>query len=205
MDDLEARSRNRPETEAALRAAACDLLAKSGFQALGVNAIARAAGCDKQLIYRYFGGLDGLMAAVGEDLAAWVGSALDDPTPHSSYAGLVEALLMRLTAALRYDPLARQIAAWEIAAPSPLMQPLAKARSKAMQDWVAARRGSLRPPPGTDAPALIALLVAAIQHLALAEAGSGALSGLTLDDAGWHRIESLIRRIIRQELPPPPQ
>jgi AcrR family transcriptional regulator len=62
-------TRNRARTEAAILAAAEMLLAERGFTAFGVNAIARAAGCDKQLIYRYFGGLDGLAEAIGRKLA----------------------------------------------------------------------------------------------------------------------------------------
>jgi len=194
------RPRNRAETEAALRQAARGLLAEQGFAGLGVNVIARRAGCDKQLIYRYFGGLDGLMASLGADLAGWIDAALTPETAPETYADLVEAMLLRLARALRADPLVRQITAWEVMAPSPLLAPLAKARSAALQAWVEARRGDLRPPPGTDAPALIALLVAAVQHLALAEHSGQAFSGLTLDGAGWARIEAQLSRLIRSAL-----
>ncbi len=198
--DPSPRPRNRVETESALRRAARDLLANSGFQGLGINAIARRAGCDKQLIYRYFGGLDGLMAAVGADLADWIGSALDPETAPASYADLVASMLLRLADALRHDPLIRQIAAWEVIDPTPLVQPLARARSVALTAWVEARRGTLRPPPGVDAPALIALLVAAVQHLAMAEASMGRFSGLTLDEPGWRRLQTMLTRIVQQQL-----
>ncbi len=56
--------RNRPVTERKLTRAVEKLLARGGFGMLGPSAVAREAGVDKKLIYRYFGNLDGLVAAV---------------------------------------------------------------------------------------------------------------------------------------------
>ena len=64
--------RDRSATSARILKAASELLAESGFQNFGVNAIARRAGCDKQLIYRYYGGMDGLVDAIGGELARWI-------------------------------------------------------------------------------------------------------------------------------------
>ncbi|RJF88756.1 TetR/AcrR family transcriptional regulator [Oleomonas cavernae] len=54
--------RDRAATQARLVAAAGNVLARDGFAALGVNRIAVEAGCDKVLIYRYFGGWKGCCA-----------------------------------------------------------------------------------------------------------------------------------------------
>ncbi|HCV71491.1 MAG TPA: TetR family transcriptional regulator, partial [Agrobacterium sp.] len=59
-DKPEKRIKDRAATEKAIFEAARSLLAEEGFQGFGINAVARRAGCDKQLIYRYFGGLEGL-------------------------------------------------------------------------------------------------------------------------------------------------
>ena len=56
--------RNRPATERRLKNAVGKLLARGGFGVLGPSAVAREAGVDRMLIYRYFGNLDGLVAAV---------------------------------------------------------------------------------------------------------------------------------------------
>jgi hypothetical protein len=55
------RSRDRAATEERILAAVGQVLARDGFGAIGVNAIAREAGVDKVLIYRYFGGLPELL------------------------------------------------------------------------------------------------------------------------------------------------
>jgi AcrR family transcriptional regulator len=47
-------ARDREETKTKILQAVGQVLATSGFQGLGINAIARVAGVDKVLIYRYF-------------------------------------------------------------------------------------------------------------------------------------------------------
>ena len=41
------------------------------FPPFGINAVARQAGCDKVLIYRYFNGLEGLLMAFAETTELW--------------------------------------------------------------------------------------------------------------------------------------
>jgi AcrR family transcriptional regulator len=59
------RPRDRAATEQRIVDAAIGILSDDGFVALGINPLADRAGVDKQLIYRYFGGLDGVVAALG--------------------------------------------------------------------------------------------------------------------------------------------
>jgi AcrR family transcriptional regulator len=58
-------------TRQRLIASVGSLLAREGFKGMGVNAVAREAGVDKVLIYRYFGGLPGLIAAFGKEGDFW--------------------------------------------------------------------------------------------------------------------------------------
>ncbi|HEX4199252.1 MAG TPA: helix-turn-helix domain-containing protein [Caulobacteraceae bacterium] len=58
--------RDRSRTEAKLREAVLNVLVEGGFGALTPTAVGKAAGVDKMLIYRYFGGMDGLMQAVAD-------------------------------------------------------------------------------------------------------------------------------------------
>ena len=55
--------KNRQATELALIKAVDDIIEESGFEGLGINAVAAKAGVAKMLIYRYFNSLDGLIAA----------------------------------------------------------------------------------------------------------------------------------------------
>lgn len=196
----EARGRDRARTQDAILAAARQVLAESGFPGFGINAVARQAGCDKQLIYRYFGGLDGLVEAIGDDLAAWVSASLGQasgPTP-ASYGELVERLMLGFLASFRSDALVQKIAAWEIADASPLVHRLSEARGKALAQWIASQRADLVPPPGIDAAAINALLIAALQHLVLSAAAMGQFGGMRLDrDEDWQRVEAAAVAMIR--------
>lgn len=191
------KSRDRARTEAAILAAAEAQLAEGGFQAFGVNAVARRAGCDKQLIYRYYGGLDGLVDAVGTNLGARYAQAPAQP-PAQSYGELTERLLLAFLEQFRGDRLAQRVAAWEVAERSPLVDRLAAARAEALGRWMEEARGGLTPPPGIDAPAINALLIGAIQQLVLASSTMGSFAGLPLsEDRNWIRARLALRGLIR--------
>ena len=51
------------ESEKRLIKAVSTVIEEDGFDKVGINHVARTAGCDKVLIYRYFGGLEGLLTA----------------------------------------------------------------------------------------------------------------------------------------------
>ncbi|MCC6984157.1 MAG: TetR/AcrR family transcriptional regulator [Bauldia sp.] len=194
------RPRDRQATRRAILFAAKEVLAESGFQEFGVNTVARRAGCDKQLIYRYYGGLEGLVDAIGGELGFWVRDSLRPIAalgPPSSYAELMERLALGFLEALREDPLVQRIVAWEIAAPSPEVQRLATSRSRGLVGWIAEMRGDLAPPEGLDAPAVNAVLVAAIQLLVVAAASTGQFAGLRLKtEKDWERVRAALRILI---------
>jgi AcrR family transcriptional regulator len=195
-----ARPRNRDTTASAILDAAAALLAREGFPAFGVNAVAREAGCDKQLIYRYFDGADGLLDALGERLADWVAvrmrplEALGRPR---SYSELMLRMALGFLHALRDDPLVRRLVAWEVAAPTPQVRRLADARGRALAAWMHTQRGGLTAPADCDAPAITALLIGAIQHLVVAAVASGGFAGMRLvDEADWERVRTALRVVI---------
>ncbi len=199
-------TRDRPGTEEAIVQAAKLVLAEEGFSAFGVNAIARRAGCDKQLIYRYFGGLDGLVDAIGEDLADLFQELMEEPgeVASSTYAAFVEHLIVALLGAFRRSDLLLRIAAWEVLDPSPVTLRLANVRGRALGEWIQARRGHLRPPEGVDFGAINAVLIAAVQHLVLSGRAVGAFGNVPLTtDENWHRIEDTLRMLVRASYPRP--
>lgn len=199
--DAAPRTRDRARTEEAIIAAARDVLAEHGFQGFGINAIARRAGCDKQLLYRYYGGLDGLADAIGNDVANGLGRRLTEQsgdTVPDSYAALIEKLVLGFIDVLRTDSLLRRIIAWEVSEPGPMVVRFAAARSFVLRRWVERQRGDLAPPDGLDAPAINAVLIAAAQHLVLSGAAIGGFAGLDLsNDDGWARIRDSVCRLVR--------
>ncbi len=55
------KKRDRERTKGKILKAVGEVIEKYGTEKVGVNLIAREAGVNKVLIYRYFGGVDGLM------------------------------------------------------------------------------------------------------------------------------------------------
>ena len=135
----EKRIRDRSATEKAILGAAKSLLAEEGFQNFGINAVARRAGCDKQLIYRYYGGLNGLVEAIGADLGTWVKDRIPEDTGGMfllTYGDLMERLSLLFLEALRDDPLVRRIVAWEVSENTEQVRRLSEARSKALDAFM---------------------------------------------------------------------
>lgn len=197
--------RDRNATTARILKAASELLAESGFQNFGVNAVARRAGCDKQLIYRYFGGMDGLVDAIGVELAGWVERKMPENGGGGfllTYGDLVERLLLLFMEALRDDPLMKKIMAWEISENSPEVRRLSEARSKSLALWIDRVRGKMQPPKGVDQSTLNALLIGSVQHIVLAGEAAGRFAGIELQSPkDWDRVAQSIRRLVRGVYP----
>jgi AcrR family transcriptional regulator len=195
------RSRDRPATERRILDAAQSILTEQGSSGFGVNAVAREAGVDKQLIYRYFGGLDGLLGALGERLAQWWEDQLlgDEPVkPPGTYSEFIEMLALRLMNIMRHEPLALQSMLWELTDGSSPVAALTAARARALGGWMVRTRGDLRPPEGVDAYAVNALIVSGISYFVLASRSSRNVIGLATDDEDtWTRMEAVIVTIVR--------
>src|SRR5665647_2678617 len=71
-------ARDRFATRAAILESAAAIVAAEGVGSLGINALANAARCDKVLIYRYFGGLDGVLRSLGAERMLWPAAQLED-------------------------------------------------------------------------------------------------------------------------------
>ncbi|MEH2447804.1 MAG: helix-turn-helix domain-containing protein [Nostoc sp.] len=111
-------ARDKEETKARILAAVGKLLAESGFKQLGVNAIAREAGVDKVLIYRYFENLPSLLQTFGKEGNYWitVEELIEDETAvdAESLADWMVLLLTRFMYDLQERPITQEIMRWEL-------------------------------------------------------------------------------------------
>ena len=195
-------TRDREATEQRFIEAAARVIARDGAAGLGVNAIAAEAGADKKLIYRYFGGLDGLLEAMGANTAVWIGDALS--ASKGGYGQRMAAVFAAYAANLRDDPVLQKLLAWELAGPSDTLRRIDAARSKAMYAVMPKLRGDEKPPKDIDVPAVNAILLAALHYLTLRGATMGAFSGMPLKtDADWKRVmaafDGLLARTYQQD------
>ena len=107
------------ETEKRLLEAVSHIVENDGFTKIGVNRIANQAGCDKVLIYRYFGGLDGLLVewAKRHDYYSFAYSAFIDTikrTEDGDIRQIVKDVLMCQLNYLKDNVLMQELLVWEL-------------------------------------------------------------------------------------------
>ena len=110
--------RNREMTRERLISAVGKVVAEVGFKQLGVNMVAREAGVDKKLIYRYFGGLNGLEDAYGRTVEFWPNAEELLGDDRDRIRGMAPSELMsvffkRYLRAILQRPQTLEILAWE--------------------------------------------------------------------------------------------
>jgi AcrR family transcriptional regulator len=193
--------RDREATERRILEATGRILARHGFRGLGVNAIAREARADKVLVYRYFGGLPGLLEAYAQSTDFWPSAdELAPRDPSADPAALASAMLSGLVRALRSRPATQEILAWELVEPSPLAERTAEVRERAGVELMAKLPAEL--PPGVDLPAVAALLTAGLTYLVLRSRTTRAWLGVPLQDAAtFQRLERAAETVVRALLP----
>ena len=193
-----ARPRDRAATEERLLNAVGEVLAREGFQAIGVGSVAREAGVDKVLIYRYFGGLPGLLQAWGAsgrfwprvaDLLALEGEGFMQRPAAERWARFFEHFIDEL----RRRPLTLAMLAVEVQERNELTAILETER----EEWGAEAARVLGGPEFDAAPhvrAVTLLLVAGVQYLALRARRIRWFGGVDIQsDAGWEELKASIR------------
>ncbi len=196
-------ARNRPHTESRIIRSVGTVLEDDGFEKVGINLIARTAGVDKVLIYRYFGGLDGLLAAFGESADIWwdvdeiVGEHLAKPK-HETLSYWCALALARQVSALRRRPVTQQILLWELSQSNALIRHLNQLREERMQQLV--RRVIELGGKRADARlmAVHSLLGGASEYLVLRARRSENILGMDFSsDTGWRRLEASISALVK--------
>ncbi|MFT5506728.1 MAG: AcrR family transcriptional regulator [Gammaproteobacteria bacterium] len=124
-------SARRIATEQKILNALETLLKDHSYTGVGINAIARQAGCDKVLIYRYFDGLEGLLQSYAtlNDLW-WQTEDLFDFDPRSKpISETLSQLLQKHVEILRAKPVTLEVMAWEMSHQNNLTIALGRTRS----------------------------------------------------------------------------
>jgi AcrR family transcriptional regulator len=192
----------REATEEKILAAVGSLLESRGVEALGVNAIAGAAGVDKVLIYRYFGDLDGLMRRYGESADFW--PSLDEilggnrEVLRAVTAGEVASrIVVNYGRALRRRPATIALLSWECAHRNELTTILEETR-EAWSDRLLEEVRRAWPSTPSVVFGLATLLSAAMNYLVLRSRGTKVFGGMDLDsEEGWAAIEATITAALR--------
>lgn len=195
---LPVRSRDRAATEERILAAVGEVLVRDGFGGIGVNAIAREAGVDKVLIYRYFGGLPELLRAWGasgrfwprvKDLLGDEPRALLDLPAAERYARFFEHFIDEL----RARPITLAVLAAEVTERNELTMIL-EAEREAWGEEASRVLGGAEFAARPWLAGTTLMLVAGVQYLLLRSRRIRQFGGIDLQsDEGWNALKASLR------------
>jgi AcrR family transcriptional regulator len=204
---VKGRGRDRAATEERILMAVGHVLARDGFRAVGVNAIAREAGIDKVLIYRYFGGLPDLLRRWGASGRFWPtadellgddATAVNELPVDARYALFFD----RFIDALRARPLTIEILAAEIDERNELTAILEDEREQ-WGDKVEMLFGGEAFRSRPELRGITLLLVAGVQYLLVRARTIRLFGGIDLQsEAGWAGLKASLRAASRSLLAP---
>jgi AcrR family transcriptional regulator len=176
------------------------LLADEGFKGLGVNKVAKAAGVDKVLVYRYFGGLPQLIKAYSETVDFWpTVDELMGPNPNRVKClppdQQVAEFFKAFVAAMRRRPATQDILAWELIERNELTMQLEDVRIRTILEYFEFLDEI---PDDDNLTAIVALMGGAVNHLIVRNRISRSYAGIDLEsEDGWERINKGIDLLLR--------
>lgn len=180
------------------------LLARVGFNRFNEDLVARESGLKKINIFRFFGGLPGLVSAFGDSGRFWpstwellqeTNKGFTDFPPEQQMAAFFKSLLV----CLRRRPQTLDILAWEPLERNELSKRLEDIRVRTSLEYFEHLHGEI--PEDIDLSAVVALLAGAVFFLSVQSRNSKTFGGIDLQsEAGWRRIEQAIELLMRGSL-----
>ena len=187
--------KNREQTEEKILEAVGSIIENQGFEKVGINAIATEAGVSKMLIYRYFGGVEELIAQylIQKDYWANTDAAIINP---EAVGDSIKSMFRQQVEQLRNDITLRQLYRWELSTNNQNIRQLRNRREEngcRLIKMVSALMGC----PDAQVAALASILSASISYLALLEDQCQSYNGICLQtDEGWNQLMQGIEMII---------
>ena len=179
--------RDRDVTEQRMLKAVGEMIRRDGFEKLGVNAVAAHCGVSKILIYRYFGSLDGLLAAYIRQHDFWINFPLDIPG-RAHLPEFLKKTFRTMIGRLHGDPTLRRLYRWELSSKNELVAALRRQREQAGLELIArvSRKTGL---PESEVAVLATFLTASVTYLVLLEEYCPVYNGIPIGEAaGWEQI-----------------
>lgn len=176
------------------------IVVRDGFAAVGINSVAKEAGADKTLIYRYFGDMEGLLTAFisQRDYFGNLTNQLGDPSQIKTAGELIDTVKKIFTGQLKEilnNKELREILIWELSADSKAAKMAAKMREKVSMDFINAIKEKFEI-KDMDVEAFLSILSGGIYYLALRAKTVNVFTGIKLNDDGWIRMEDSISYVI---------
>lgn len=188
-------TKNRQATEMSLIKAVNDIIEESGFEGLGINAVATKAGVAKVLIYRYFDSLDGLIAAYIQQNDYWIN--FNEQLPDKAHISeFIKKTFKRQIVELRKSYTMKRLYRWELSTDNKFVRELRDKREK-KSVWLVEAISKLTQHPQRETAAVATVISAAISYLALLEENCPVYNGLKIQtETGWEQLEDGINLLV---------
>lgn len=187
------------ETEKRLLEAVSQIIENDGFTKIGVNRIANQAGCDKVLIYRYFGGLDGLLVewAKRHDYYSFAYSEFIETikkVESKDIKQIVKNVFMRQLYHLKDNVLMQELLVWELSGHSSF-KGIIEERERIGYKLQKELNRVLN--TDSDNSMSIAIIVSAINYIVLFTRQYHKINGIDFSKPeAWDRMKSTISRYV---------
>lgn len=195
--------RDRESTEKRLLETLGEIVREQGFEKIGVNAVAARSGVSKILIYRYFGSVEGLMAAYIRQNDFWINFIPDIPGREQLPAFLKEMFHGQI-ARLRSNPTLKRLYRWELSSDNELTARLREQRENTGTELIG-KVSRATGYPEQEIAALATLLTASVTYLVMLEEFCPYYNGIRLDEEeGWKQIGRGIDTMVDAYFSKPP-
>lgn len=195
-------AKNKALTMRRLITAVGDIFMQNGYEGLGVNKVARVAGVNKKLIYRYFGSLDRLIEAYVVENDYWMllaenlGNFMADFTMQENEL-MISQVLVKQFEHFSKDKKMQELIRWELSGNSPLMKSIHHARESIGEKLLNTTDPHFQKRP-VNFRAVAALLVGGIYYTILhAKTNGGKFADLDMNSpADRIQLAATIKQIV---------
>lgn len=179
--------RDREGTEKRLIDAIGQMIAEQGFEKIGINAVATQSGVSKILIYRYFGSVEGLMAAYIRQHDFWLNFPLEFPAKEE-LPMFVKEMFKSQIEQLRNNPTLKRLYRWELSSNNDIIAKLREQREEAGLHIVETI-SRLTSHPQEEMAVMASVVTASITYLVMLEEFCPVYNGIAINqDSGWEQI-----------------
>jgi len=201
MTQKEKTQRNKEQSMQKFIDAVGYIITKDGFKSIGVNAIAKQAGLDKVLIYRYFDGLDGLLRAFAKqkdfyiNISNIIQKEIEDAQAHQLKDLIIKVLTGQLYE-LKKNKELQEFMLWEMLERNEITIAIAKEREEKGYELSNKLKEKMKI-QNNNSDAVMAILISGIYYLVLRSRTVDVFNGVELNsEKGWQQIENAIQVIV---------
>jgi AcrR family transcriptional regulator len=192
---IKEKERDREASEQNLIDTVGKLIEEVGFENLGINQVAKRAGCSKNLIYRYFESLDGLVYAYMKKNDFWSNASEIQPDA-SDMKCFLKGFFRRLIVDFRSNTALKRLRRWELSSNIDVVVEIRAQREKngvLFMDLIS----QFAKIDKKQVQAISALVDTGITYLAIFEDNCQMYNGIDIQsDKGWEQIADGIDALI---------